>query len=151
MPDPSLDRATLAVGELRNLVGRLLDEVVESESLRAQKIRLIQQALYVLVPSVVLLIIMAITNFALLAKTRDAAADARATNQLIAGCLQPNTSCSNANASKMGDALNQIRQTQFVISVCMRQNPTAEDPAGKKMIKCVQAYYPNFSLPPKIG
>lgn len=150
MPDPSLDRATQAVGELSSNVSRLTSEVVASEHLRARKIKAIQNILYVLVPAMVLLVVMAIGTIVILAKVKQAAEDARNTNELIASCFQPNTPCSNTSGQRTGEALNQLRQTQFVIAICQRQNSVTEDPNGTKVIACVQHYYPNFELPPRV-
>jgi hypothetical protein len=154
MSDPSLDRATRAIGDLSTSVRSLHAEVVQSETLRSQKIKLITAALIVLVPAVALLVIMAITNFVLLAKTNDAADEARSTNELLYGCFQPGTKCSNENLKNTAAALDQLRrsqiQAQSVIAVCQRLHPVTEDPAGTAMVACVQQYYPGFALPPKV-
>ncbi len=150
MGDPSLDRATTAIGELSTSVRSLHAEVVRSESLRTRKIKLITMALIVLVPATVLMLIMAVTNFVLLSNTNQAADEARATNQLLYGCLKPGTTCSNENLRKTADVMNQLRQTQFVIAVCQRLHPVTEDPEGVAMVACVQQYYPSFTLPPKV-
>lgn len=149
MPDASLDRATAAIGDLAAGVQRLTREVKHDESLRERKIKAIQRVLIVLVPSVLLLVILAITNFVLLSRIKDVAEDARNTNDLLVSCFQPGTACSKTNSQRTGEALNQIRQTQFVIAICQRQNPIASDPDGKKVIACVQNYYPTFVLPPQ--
>lgn len=148
--DESLDRATAAIGELSGSVRELRAEVITSEHLRTEKIRIIQKVLYVLVPAVALLVIMAITNFVLLSRINATAADANSTNELLLGCFQPGTRCSEENAKKTAAFLNQGRQTSFVIAICQRQNPVAEDPAGTGLVKCVQEFYPNFSLPAKV-
>jgi hypothetical protein len=150
MTDPSLDRATAVVGELASSVRRLTEEVVASEALRTRKIRVIQQAMYVMVPAVVLLVVLAFTNFVLLSRVKDAADSAKNTNDLLVSCFQPGTECSNSSSQKTGEAINQLRQTQFVIAICQRQNPVTEDPNGTKIVSCVQRYYPNFRLPPQV-
>lgn len=147
MTEPSLDRATTAIGELSGSVRSLHAEVVQAEALRTEKIRWIQRVLYVLVPAVLLLILLAVTNFVLLSRITAAADDARSTNELLLGCFQPNTTCSQESARASAERLNQIRQTQFVIAVCQRQNPVDKDPSGSGLIKCVQDYYPGFTLP----
>lgn len=146
----SLDRAAMVVGELASDVRRLTEEVVRSERIRENKIRAIQKAMFVVVPALVLLVVLAFTNFVLLARVRDAANSAKNTNALIAGCLQPGTECSNASAQKTAEAITQLRQTQFVIAICQRQNPVTEDPNGTKIVSCVQRYYPGFRLPPQV-
>lgn len=150
MTEPSLDRATSAIGELSGSVRALHAEVVQAEALRTEKIRLISRVLYVLVPAVLLLLVLAVTNFVLLSRTSAAAADARSTNELLLGCFQPGTKCSEENARKTGDWLNQVRQTQFAIAVCQRQNSVADDPSGAGVVACVQSYYPGFTLPKKV-
>jgi hypothetical protein len=154
MSDPSLDRATKAIGELSSSVRALHSEVVQSETLRARKIKLITAALLVLVPAVVLMLVMAVTNFVLLNKTNEAADDSRSTNQLLYGCLKPGTQCSNENAKRTAEVMAQLtgelRQTQFVIAVCQRQNPIDKDPQGAAVVACVQQYYPAFTLPPRV-
>ncbi len=154
MSDPSLDRATTAIGELSKSVRSLHAEVVRSEVLRSRKIKLITKALAVLVPAVVLMLVLAVTNFVLLKKIDEAADDSRSTNQLLYGCLKPGTTCSNENARRTAEVMaqltNQLRQTQFVIAVCQRQNPVDEDPQGTAMVACVQRYYPGFTLPQRV-
>ncbi len=150
MSDPSLERATAAIGDLSISVRALHKEVVQSESLRSRKIKLITAALFVLVPAVVLMLVMAVTNFVLLSNTNRAADEARSTNVLLYGCLKPGTTCSNENLKRTAEALNQLRQTQFVIAVCQRLHPVTEDPDGDAMVSCVQQYYPGFTLPPKV-
>jgi hypothetical protein len=76
--------------------------------------------------------------------------DVRATNDLLYGCFQPGTTCSNQSAKNTGAAIEQLRQTQFTIAVCQRLHPITEDPDGEKLVACVQAYYPTFVLPPKV-
>lgn len=149
MPETSLDRATAAIGELSGSVRALHGEVVQSESLRTTKIKWIQRQLIILVPAVVLLVLMAVTNFVLLARINQAAGDARSTNDLLLGCLQPSTPCSEQNRKQTGAVLEQIRQTQFAIAFCQRINPVDSDPDGAKVVRCVQEYYPGFALPPK--
>lgn len=150
MPDQSLDRATSAIADLATGVHALTNEVISSEVLRARKIRAIQNVLFVLVPSIVLLLIMAVTNFVLLSRVRTIANDSRNTNDLLVSCFQPGTECSNTNAQRTGAALDQLRQTQFVIAICQRQNPVADDPDGAGVVECVQGYYPNFTLPARV-
>lgn len=150
MSDPSLDRATKAIGDLSTSVRALHGEVVQSEVLRTRKIKLITTALFVLVPAVVLLVVLAITNFRLLARTNDAADEAQSTNQLLYGCFQPGTQCSDQSSKNTALALEQLRQTQFVIAVCQRLHPITEDPNGAGLVACVQQYYPTFRLPPKV-
>lgn len=151
MTDPSLDRAAAVIGDLAQDIRSLTREVATSEALRSSKIRWIQKLLYVLVPAIILLVIMAISNFALLSRVNATAASSKSTNELLLGCLQPNTTCNRINTEKTAALLNQIRQTQFVIAVCQRQNPIDTDPAGSGLIRCVQAYYPGFALPAKAG
>ena len=151
MSDPSLDRATTAIGDLSISVRALHAEVVQSETLRSRKIKLITAALIVLVPATVLMLVMAITNFVLLNRTNEAADDSRSTNQLLYGCFQPGTTCSIENLKRTGEVMNQLRQTQFVIAVCQRLHPISEDPEGAALVACVQQYYPSFTLPPKIS
>lgn len=149
MPDASLDRATAAIAELSANIRRFTAEVQQDELLRARKIKAIQKVLWVLVPSVLLLVIMAVTNFVLLSRVKDVAEDSSNTNELLVSCFQPNTACSKTNGERTRQALDQIRQTQFVIAICQRQNPITADPEGKKIIACVQQHYPNFTLPPQ--
>jgi hypothetical protein len=151
MTDPTLERATSAVGELSASVRSLTAEVISSEQLRTAKIRWIQKLLYLLIPAVALLVIMAASNFVLLGRIDRAAVDSRSTNELLLGCLRPGTTCNELNRTKTAQLLDNIRQTQFVIAVCQRQNPIEQDPSGEKLIACVQSYYPGFKLPPKTG
>lgn len=151
MSETSLDRATVAIGELSTSVRSLHSEVVQSETLRTTKIKWIQRLLYVMVPAIVLLMLLAISNFVLLSKINAAASDARSTNTLLLGCLQPGTKCSDQNRRQTAAALDQIRQTQFAIALCQRLNPIDKDPDGTGVVRCVQQYYPNFTLPPKVG
>jgi hypothetical protein len=151
VPDPSLERAQTALTGLAAEVRKFTEEAKVLEQLRTRKIKSIQHLLYVLVPAMILLLIMAVTNFALLSQTRAAANDARRTNELLVSCFQPNTPCSSSSAQRTGDALNQIRQTQFVIAYCQRQNPVGEDPDGKDLVTCVQGFYPGFKLPLRAG
>ncbi len=150
MPETSLDRATAAIGELSGSVRALHGEVVQSENLRTEKIRWIQRLLYVLVPAVVLLVLMAISNFVLLSRINAAAEDARSTNQLLLGCFLPDSKCSQENKKSTAAVMDQIRQTQFAIALCQRQNPTDRDPTGSGLVACGQQYYPGFALPPKV-
>lgn len=149
MTDPSLDRATSAIGELSSSVRTLTGEVVRSETLRGRKIKVIQHVLFILVPSVILLVVLAVSNFALLNRVNATAASSKSTNELLLGCLQPNTTCNKVNVQKTAALLDQIRQTQFVIAVCQRKNPVDTDPLGVGLIHCVQNYYPGFTLPTK--
>lgn len=149
MPDVSLDRATAAIGELSANVRKFTTEVENSERLRTQKIRALYRLMYVVAPAVLLLLVLAITNFALLSKTRDAAADAKNTNDLLVGCFTPGTQCAELQKAQSDARINQIRQTQFVIAVCQRRNPVDEDPTATGMMACVQDYYPGFALPAK--
>lgn len=151
MPDTSLDRATAAIGDLSTSVRSLHAEVVQSEALRTEKIRWIQRLLYVLVPAVVLLVLMAISNFVLLSRINAAADDASSTNQLLLGCFLPASRCSQENQKATATVMNQIRQTQFAIALCQRLNPVDKDPDGTGVIRCVQQYYPGFTLPPKVA
>ncbi len=149
MGDPSIDRATTAIGELSGSVRALHSEVVQAEALREQKIKLITTALFVLVLSMGLLVVMAVTNFVLLSRINQAAGDAKSTNELLYGCFVPGTKCSAQNAKQTGAVMDQLRQTQFVIAVCQRLHPVTEDPAGAGLVSCVQDYYPTFTLPPR--
>jgi len=149
MPETSLDRATAAIGELSGSVRALHGEVVQSEALRTTKIKWIQRVLYVMVPAMVLMILLAVTNFVLLSRINQAASDARSTNDLLLGCLQPQSACSQQNQKATAAVMNQIRQTQFTIAFCQRINPIDQDPDGSGVIRCVQQYYPGFTLPPK--
>ncbi len=149
MTEPSLDRATTAIGQLSKSVRELHAEVVQAESLRTQKIRLITQMMFAVGAAAILLVIMAASNFVLLNRINAAAADARSTNDLLLGCFTPGSQCSNENTKRTGAALDQLRQTQFVIAVCQRQHPVTEDPEGVAMVSCVQQYYPTFHLPAK--
>jgi hypothetical protein len=150
MNDPSLDRATQAIGGLSASVRDLHAEVVQSESLRTHKIRLIGHALIAVCVASVLLVVLAITNFMLLSRISTTAGDARSTNQLLYGCFVPGTKCSTENQKNTAAVMNQLRQTQFVIAVCQRQHPLTEDPAGVALVACVQRYYPTFVLPPQV-
>jgi hypothetical protein len=149
MSEPSLDRATTAIGQLSKSVRDLHDEVVQSESLRAQKIRLMTQVMAAIGVAAVLLVLLAASNFVLLNRIKAAASDARSTNDLLVGCFTPGTPCSNESTKRTGEALEQLRQTQFVIAVCQRRHPVVEDPDGVAMVSCVQQYYPTFHLPAK--
>lgn len=145
--ETNLDRATTAIGELSGSVRALHTEVVRSEELRTDKIRWIQRLMYVLIPAVLLLMLMAVTNFVLLSRINETAADSQSTNELLLGCFKPGTTCSEGNKAQTAANLNHIRQTQFVIAVCQRQHPITTDADGADMIKCVQRYYPGFTLP----
>jgi hypothetical protein len=149
MPETSLDRATAAIGELSSSVRALHGEVVQSESLRTTKVRWIQRVLYIMVPAMALLVLLAITNFVLLARINATAEDASSTNTLLLGCFQPGSRCSQENQKTTAAVMNQIRQTQFAIALCQRLNPADRDPAGSGFVRCVQQYYPGFTLPPK--
>lgn len=151
MADPSLDRATAAVGELATIVRSLTVEVKASEDLRSRKIKAIQHMFYVVSGCIALLLLMAGTNFVLLNRVQDAAVSAKDTNDLLVSCFQPGTPCSATSAQRTGAALEQLRQTQFVIAICQRQNPVDVDPNGVRVIACVQRYYPTFTLPPQAG
>lgn len=151
MSDPSLDRATSAIGELSGSVRTLTTEVVQSEALRARKIKVIQQVLYVLVPGVLLLLVMAVSNFTLLSRVSDAAADAKSTNQLLLGCFQPGTQCSEAQKAQQMTRSTEARQTTYVMLICLRLNPLEQDPNAVGVQKCVQQYYPGFKLPSKVA
>lgn len=148
-----LDRAAAAVGELSASVRQLSAEVLESEHLRSSKIRWLQRLMFVLIPAVALLVVLAISNFVLLHRVSVAAGQVQSTNTLLFSCLQPGTECNKANADAIATLLNSMRQTQFVIAVCQRQNPVTTDADGKDLVRCVQAYYPGFELPqkPKAG
>jgi hypothetical protein len=148
MTEPSsLDRATFAIGDLSGSVRALHSEVVQAEKLRTSKIKWIQRVLYILVPCVLLLLLLAATNAVLLNRVNSAARDAKSTNELLLGCFQPNTACARETVKANAERLNQIRQTQFVIAICQRQNPLETDPHGVALIHCVQRYYPGFALP----
>jgi hypothetical protein len=149
MSDPSLDRATTAIGRLSESVRDLHAEVVQSESLRTQKIRMLIRVLVGVGVAAVLLVCMAVTNFVLLSRITHAAEDARSTNQLLYGCFQAGTKCSVENQKRTAAVMDQLRQTQFVIAVCQRQHPITEDPEAAAMVSCVQRYYPTFTLPPR--
>jgi hypothetical protein len=148
--DPSLDRAVTAIGDLSTSVRSLHAEVVQSETLRTRKIKLITAALIALVPATVLLIVLAATNIVLMSRINQAASDSRSTNQLLYGCMRPGTTCSNENLKRTGEVMDELRQTQFVIAVCQRQYPITEDPQGAALVSCVQRYYPTFTLPPRV-
>lgn len=150
MPEQSLDRATLAITDLATSVRTLTHEVERDEALRSRKVRAIEKVLYLLAPGVILLILLAVTNFVLLNRVQSAAEDAKSTNELVVSCLRPETPCGTANRESMEAVLDQIRQTQFVIAVCQRQNPITTDPEAKAVTACVQSYYPNFALPPRV-
>lgn len=149
MAEHGLDRATTAIGELSGSVRALHAEVVQSESLRTEKIRWIQRILYVLVPAVILLVLMAIMNFVLLSRINTAARAASSTNTLLLGCFLPDTQCSQESQKSTAATMNQIRQTQFAIALCQRRYPVDTDPQGVGLVQCVQSYYPGFALPPK--
>jgi hypothetical protein len=149
MSDEGFVRAVGALGELTGSVNALRSEVVQSEALRTEKIKWIQRLMYVLVPAVILMLVLAISNFVLLSRINATARDASSTNTLLLGCLQPGTTCSDQNRRQTAAALDQIRQTQFAIALCQRQNPIDKDPDGTRLVECVQQYYPNFTLPPK--
>jgi len=156
MTGPSIDRAATAVGELSGSVRLLTDEVKAAEALREEKIRWIQRSVIATGAAVAVLIILVVANFSLLSHTRDAAADAKSTNDLLLSCFQPNTHCSNESIKRSAAVLNEVRQTQFVIAVCQRQNPLPPNPtqaqvdgALGRFQRCVQTYYPGFRLPPK--
>jgi len=134
----------MAVERLTTGVKDLKDELLTAEDQRATKIRAIQNLMFVVVPAVILLVILAITNFVVINKTS-------AISDTVAGCLRPNTPCSNANRDATRALLDQIRQTQFVIAVCQRQNPVDKDPDGTGIVTCVQQYYPGFQLPQKVA
>lgn len=151
MPETSLDRATSAINNLSSTVSALHTEVVQSEALRTEKIKWIQRLLYVMVPAVVLLVLMAVSNFVLLSRINSAARAANSTNDLLLGCLQPSTPCAEENRKSTAAVLDQIRQTQFAIALCQRLNPIDKDPDGSGVVRCVQQYYPGFTLPPKTG
>jgi hypothetical protein len=151
MTDEGLDRATVALGSLAESVQALHAEAVQGEALRTEKIRWIQRLLYVMVPAMVLLVIMAVTNFVLLARINSAAAAANSTNELLLGCFLPESKCSQENRKSTTAVMDQIRQTQFAIALCQRQNPTERDPDGEALVRCVQQFYPGFALPPKAG
>lgn len=141
MPDDnSLDRASAAVGELSKSVRALTTEVMTSEALRAEKIKALQRLMYVLVPAVALLLGMAVTNFMLLSRVNG-------TNELFASCYRDGTECSNSNNARFTAALEQVRQTQFVMVICQRINPIGDDPDGTALRACVRTYYPTFELP----
>lgn len=154
--DRSLENIAVAVSELSSGVAALDQDVKRDGDLRSAKVKAIQRLLYVLIPCVVLLIILAVTNFLLLSRIKEAASDARSTNQIIAGCLQPNTECGKQNAARTESALNRIRETQFVIAVCQRKNPLPVTPTPadveaqtNRLVTCVQGFYPTFKLPQK--
>lgn len=149
MPDVSLDRAVAALGEMSASVRGLTKEVIESESLRLRKIRVIQQVLYVMVPAMIILVLMAVTNFILLSRAAQTGEQVKATNDLVAGCFQPNTTCSNAAKFEAQERAKLIQQSQFVSLYCARQNPVDEDPQGTALYACFRSYYPNFVLPTK--
>lgn len=151
MADPSLDRATAALGNLSTSVRALTTEVVQSESLRTRKIKVIQHALLVLGAAVMLLVILAITNFVLLGRVNHAAADAKATNELLFGCFQPGTQCSESQRAQAMARGVANQQTTYVMLICLRLNPLAEDPDAIAVQRCVRQYYPGFSLPTKVN
>ncbi len=142
MTETPLSLVESAVNGLTSSVQGLKDELVLAEKQRGNKIRALQNLMFVVVPAIVLLIVLAATNFVVIRKTS-------AISDTIAGCLRPNTPCSDANRDATRALLDQIRQTQFVIAVCQRQNPVDSDPDGTGIVKCVQDYYPGFHLPQK--
>lgn len=132
---------------------------IRAESLaRNRKVTWLQRLMFVVVPSLVLLVVLAVTNFVVISRVNGAASSAKDTQQTIASCLTPNTECSNQSKQQIADLNNTQRQTTFVLFVCARQfpnppNPTREeiDANTQKLVSCVQEYYPDFKLPPKVG
>ncbi len=141
--EPGSDLIAAEIGNLAQRVSALQDELVVAEKLRSAKIEALRRLMYVVVPAVVLLLIMAITNFVLINKTTSL-------SDTIAGCLKPRTECSEANRRAQADQLDRIRQTQFVIAICQRRNPVDKDPNGDGVVTCIQSYYPGFLLPEKV-
>lgn len=149
MTEESFARAVAALTDLSGNVNALRIEAMQSEELRTEKIRWIQRLLYVLIPAVLLMVLMVIGNFFLLSRINSTAENARSTNTLLLGCFQPSSRCAEENRRATAAVMDQIRQTQFAIALCQRQNPIEQDPDGAGIVRCVQQYYPAFVLPPK--
>lgn len=158
MTDPSIDRATGAIGNLAASVNTMTNEVIALEALRASKIKWIQTLLYVLIPGVILLIVLAISNFALLNRVRASAVDAKnsaaaaqSTNDLLLGCFRAGTQCAEAQKKATALRSTEARQATYVMLICLRLNPQDEDPNAVSVQRCVQQYYPGFTLPTKVA
>lgn len=151
MAEQSIDRAATALATLARNVQDFTAEARELEKLRTRKIRALYLTLWVLVPAVILLIILAFSNFALLQRTKEAAADTRSTNQLLLGCFQPGTKCSDGQKALAMARSTEARQTTYVMLICLRLNPLDSDPNAVGVQRCVQQYYPGFQLPTKVA
>lgn len=149
MPTDPLDLTTEALGKLSISVRALSSEVERAEVLRTRKIKALQQVLYILVPAVLLLLVLAFTNFALLNKVATVASDSRSTNTLLLGCFQPGSKCAESAKQQQAQRALETEQQTYVMLICLRLNPAAEDPNATGAQKCVQQYYPGFKLPAK--
>lgn len=149
MPDPSLDRAVVVLGELATTVRSFTAEARELERLRSKKIRALYTTLFVLVPAIALLIVLAITNFALLSKVKDTAADSKSTNTLLLGCFTPGSKCAEVSKQQQEVREQRNRQATYVMLYCLRLNPLEKDPNAIGVQRCVQQFYPGFVLPPR--
>jgi len=149
MTDEGFMRAVAALSELSDSVAALRSEVEQSEVLRTEKIKMIHRLLYVLVPTMILMVAMVVGNFVLLTRINTTAEAAESTNSLLLGCFQLDSKCAQENVKSTAAVMEQIRQTQFAIALCQRQNPLERDPEGSGLVRCVQQYYPGFVLPPK--
>lgn len=138
----SLDRATSAIGELSGSVRALHAEVVQAEALRTAKIRWIQRVLYVLVPCVVLLVVLAISNFVLLARINGIAGDVRSTNTTLLDCINSTGECGRRNASNQGKVLDEVKRYELTVIYCARTNPQPVDPDGSAFVACINRLYP---------
>lgn len=70
------------------------------------------------------------------------------TNQLLLSCFDPNSQCGKQNATEQA----RQRQQSYVIASCQRANPVdlEQTPAQneKKLLACINKYYPDLALPP---
>jgi hypothetical protein len=81
-------------------------------------------------------------------KLRETSKDSAYSADLLLSCFTPDTTCSDRSAAAREETADTTRETVYVISVCQRRNPVADDPTGTRLRTCVNEYYPHLQLPP---
>jgi len=134
----------------------LVEKVAEDAYMRERKVELLDRGmrqtrklLFMLGIGLLLLVTIATINAVNIASTRknaavtaQAARDAKATNDLLFGCFEPNSQCAKLNVQKQAELLNEIKKYELVALYCIRTNPGAEDPEGVAFLACVNRLYP---------
>jgi len=137
---------------LRSLVEKVRDDAY----MREKKVDLLEvglkqttRVMWLVAVVLALIFSMAIVNFNNVSAARrnaevtaNVARNAQATNELLYGCLRPDTECSRSNQDAQRKILDEIKKYELTALYCLRINPGAEDPRGDEFIACINRLYP---------